>query len=268
MTATPIPSHEELLRERPKQNEPELWRRRRLIRESSLTAQQKLLLYVLADYIGKKTSCYPASSTLADDIGLKVRQLHNLLKELRDLGIVERKRRGRGDTNLTAVIWDRIPQRPDAHCSAGLDAQSNAIQTCGSAAKTSANGESSSSRFGLSKRASPMLVAMLDELSDGKPHARCELFSKFNHLIPPEYAARACERKDRALGRKITRGPVDKVIAGKARLFGLAIKSALKRGSAERVFVDGIEYLKLKQPPVQADRTDGVRCLELREVSD
>lgn len=123
----------------PKQ-EPEFWRRRRLIRESTLTAQQRLLLFVLADYSGTSDTCWPAASSIADDMGLKERQVRSLLSELKAIGVITCVRRGMGRSNLTRVDWDRIPSRQDLQPTAHQDLQQSAGQdmqsTAGQEAQT------------------------------------------------------------------------------------------------------------------------------------
>ena len=82
---------------------PSFWDRRRLIRESGLTVQQKLLLFIMADYIGDNEAAFVSRPTLARDMSLKQRQTRNVIQSLEGRILEINQRPGR--TNLVRINW-------------------------------------------------------------------------------------------------------------------------------------------------------------------
>ncbi len=54
----------------------------------------------LARFMGKKMFCFPGIGKLASEMGVKKRAVDNYIKELKDFGLIETKRRGLGQSNL------------------------------------------------------------------------------------------------------------------------------------------------------------------------
>lgn len=99
----------------------DFWERRKAIRESTLTVQQKLLLTVIADYEGQG-ECWASVVTLSRDVSLKERQTRYILSNLISDGIVLKTERS-GQTSLLNVNWETLlPLQRSAgvHCTAGV----------------------------------------------------------------------------------------------------------------------------------------------------
>jgi hypothetical protein len=64
---------------------------------SGVTASEKLLLLVLANYADDSMTCWPSHKRLADDTCLSQRTVLTLLKALEERGVVDRKERLRKD---------------------------------------------------------------------------------------------------------------------------------------------------------------------------
>ena len=64
-------------------------------RESNISASVKLIYWHVVQRAGRNGCCWPAQAAIARDLGLTARQVRNLLGELEDLGLIERRRRGR-----------------------------------------------------------------------------------------------------------------------------------------------------------------------------
>ena len=101
----------------PDKPESEFWRRRRLIRESNLSAQQKLLLYIVADYAGDSGECYVGRTRLAADLSLSVRQVRYLIQSAERAGVVAVDVRG-GRTNLYRIQWEGVQSVAGVQCTA------------------------------------------------------------------------------------------------------------------------------------------------------
>ena len=67
-----------------------------------LPPNAKLLFGRLALYAGSNGECYPAHQTLAEELGVSVRQVHSLMVTLRDAGLIRwRQRRGSNSYTIT-----------------------------------------------------------------------------------------------------------------------------------------------------------------------
>ena len=89
------------------------WDRRRLIRESALSAQEKWLVSVIADYAGNSDECFAKQETLANDCSLSRRHLRRVLSGLEGVGVLKIERRGKRKSNLYAISWDVVSRCGD-----------------------------------------------------------------------------------------------------------------------------------------------------------
>lgn len=89
----------------------EFWRRCDLIKESTLTIQQKWALRCLADYAGDDGNCYVGRTRLAADCSLSVRQTIRLIRTLQELGVLNVSERP-GKTDLITINWTAQPLTP------------------------------------------------------------------------------------------------------------------------------------------------------------
>lgn len=101
-----------------------------MIREAKLKTGEKLLLMVLADYCGDDGIAFCGQDRLAADVGVKPRQLRNLVTSLRP--VVQAEKRGRGQTNVYRINWQALESiQDDRQCDAtqkGRDRQPIAEQ--------------------------------------------------------------------------------------------------------------------------------------------
>lgn len=88
-----------------------------LMRYPNLSPSAKLLWARLAQYSGENGACYPAQEVLADELGLKKRQIINLLQELASQGFIEVERtaaaRLTGGHNHYYFLWHPIFEDTD-----------------------------------------------------------------------------------------------------------------------------------------------------------
>jgi len=107
----------------------EFWERRKMIRLSALSTQQKLVLFVLADYGGDNGSAFPSQQTLASDVSLSIRQIRRVLVALRKAGILTTETRGRRHSYL--IHWDPIADTSPTNATAhGTDFRSACRRMC------------------------------------------------------------------------------------------------------------------------------------------
>ncbi len=71
-----------------------------LLRRTDLTPGGKLTYMGLLSYAWQRDSCFPGQDTLARDIGVGKRSVIRYLQELEEVGLLEIRRRGLGQTNL------------------------------------------------------------------------------------------------------------------------------------------------------------------------
>ncbi|CZI81348.1 TPA: hypothetical protein JBA76_15820 [Legionella pneumophila subsp. pneumophila] len=94
-------------------------------REYDLHAHDKLVLFFLASYMGKKTSCYPSLKTLSHDCSLSVDSIKRAIKTLEKKEILSVKRVSGGNNqyafNLKAL---EQPSADPTQCPQHLDAES------------------------------------------------------------------------------------------------------------------------------------------------
>src|SRR5690242_3185637 len=67
-----------------------------LLQRRELSPGAKLVYARLARYAGKRGVAYPRQSTLAEEIGLRERQVRTYLLELRKIGLIEARKSGTG----------------------------------------------------------------------------------------------------------------------------------------------------------------------------
>lgn len=77
--------------------------------QCGLSATGRHVLLLLATYADDAGECYPGVATLADGIGRDPRRVHAAIKELRDAGLIDRRRRGPGRSALTRLLADLTP---------------------------------------------------------------------------------------------------------------------------------------------------------------
>ena len=65
-----------------------------LLKRKDVSIGAKMIYGRLARYAGKDSYCYPKKKTLADEVGLSVRQLHRYINELVDLKLIHVERKG------------------------------------------------------------------------------------------------------------------------------------------------------------------------------
>ncbi len=106
---------------------PTLWERRRLIRESSLTIQQKCLLMIIDDYCGDSGDCFASVPTLADNVSLRVRQTQGLVRSLEQLEVIYRTDRP-GRSALMGINWQVVQRTAGVQQNAGV--QRDAPEGC------------------------------------------------------------------------------------------------------------------------------------------
>jgi hypothetical protein len=58
-----------------------------VLKDPNLSAGARLLWVLLAEYRGEGVECSPLEATLASQLGVKIRQLQNYLKELADFAL-------------------------------------------------------------------------------------------------------------------------------------------------------------------------------------
>ena len=74
-----------------------------VLRRKDLCPGAKLCLGRLLQYAGNADMAYPKLSTLADDLGLSIRQVQRLLNTLKAEGYIEIQRRGQGLSNMYLI---------------------------------------------------------------------------------------------------------------------------------------------------------------------
>jgi hypothetical protein len=71
-----------------------------ILRRQDLSVGAKLTYACLLSYGWQKDKCFPGQDTLAQDLGVSKRSIVSFLKELEQVGYVEKIRRGLGKTNV------------------------------------------------------------------------------------------------------------------------------------------------------------------------
>lgn len=79
-----------------------------LIRNPLINEQELRLYILLKSYAWESIKCWPGEDKLASHMGIKPRQLRNILQNLRKKGLLQIRRRGLGMTNL--YIFKKIPK--------------------------------------------------------------------------------------------------------------------------------------------------------------
>jgi hypothetical protein len=74
-------------------------------RHVSISAAEKLCYARLCKYAGKGTTAWPKQETLAEDLGVSVRQAHAYLQRLESESFIRSKRRGLGMSNEYEILW-------------------------------------------------------------------------------------------------------------------------------------------------------------------
>ena len=59
-----------------------------LLRDKRISAEAKVLYQILMSYARSNETCWPSHATLAEDIGLSVRRIADLLGQLASAGLI------------------------------------------------------------------------------------------------------------------------------------------------------------------------------------
>jgi len=79
-----------------------------IAKRTDLPPGSKLLYAALAHFANKSNQCWPSQPTLANLIGVKQRQLRNLLDKLFEAGLVDWNRR-HNDSNVYQLLGNKLP---------------------------------------------------------------------------------------------------------------------------------------------------------------
>lgn len=84
-----------------------------ILKYKDLSAMSKLAWGRLAQYAGKNGQCYPSQDTLADELGISVRYIQKILKELEDQKFIQRinpkkVKRLAHQTNRYKFVWHEV----------------------------------------------------------------------------------------------------------------------------------------------------------------
>ena len=82
-----------------------------LFEKSQLSIIERYLYSVLIKYCGAKDFCFPSRETLANDMGVSVRYISDLLKVLEEQGFIRRTRRGWNRSNTYEVAKQLVTDR-------------------------------------------------------------------------------------------------------------------------------------------------------------
>ena len=74
-----------------------------LLQKSQLSISARYLHCVLLRYCGQDEKCFPGQKKLANDFGYSARHIRNLLNELIEAGLVQKRRKGWNKTNTYTV---------------------------------------------------------------------------------------------------------------------------------------------------------------------
>jgi len=77
-----------------------------IMRRSEITATAKLVYGRLCQYAGRDGQAYPSIQTLADEVGIKRRQLSNVLNQLEALALIRRKPQTRDNGGKSTSIYE------------------------------------------------------------------------------------------------------------------------------------------------------------------
>jgi hypothetical protein len=169
-----------------------------------------LLYGKLAFHAGADGKCHPKHSTLAQEVGLKPRQVRNLLDQLHELRLLEWTRSG-GPNDYRVLELDRqwIAYRIGNGVPIG-DRQRSAYTKEQHRKRTSKRSAASSSSFGLNNNNNGQrgFSADADVVVDGSPD-RTPLRKR--GALPKGWSREQVERLQDAIGATLTRGGVDRV---------------------------------------------------------
>lgn len=106
-----------------------------MLRDSTLSSDQRMLCALLYTYAGNDGTCYPLQQTLADSMGVRVRSVQSWLKTLHNAGYVDITRTMYGNlytlrepgNNLTMTISGSCPDLHGGSSHAIPDADGHAI---------------------------------------------------------------------------------------------------------------------------------------------
>ena len=83
-----------------------------ILRNPNVSVGAKMVYILLLSYAWQKGSCFPGQETLASDLGVSNRSVVKWIKELEKEGLIARKRRGLGKTNVY-IILDYKPTKKE-----------------------------------------------------------------------------------------------------------------------------------------------------------
>ena len=75
-----------------------------VLRDDKLTFGARLAYAVLLSYAWQENSCFPGQDKMAKDLGTSRRSINSYLKELKDAGYIDWKRRGLTKTNIYYIL--------------------------------------------------------------------------------------------------------------------------------------------------------------------
>ena len=82
-----------------------------VLRDKQLSLEAKAIYSILTSYAWQSDECWPSMGTLSEDAGVRRKTVGKYLKELRDAGYIEWRRRGHTKTNIyqTKKIASDVP---------------------------------------------------------------------------------------------------------------------------------------------------------------
>lgn len=75
-----------------------------VLRDKRLSFGARLAYAVLLSYAWQEDSCFPGQDRMAKDLGTSRRSINSYLKELKDVGFIDWKRRGLTKTNVYYIL--------------------------------------------------------------------------------------------------------------------------------------------------------------------
>ena len=78
----------------------------------AVTAMEKLVLIVLANYADPKMVCWPSQATLAHDTNMTERGVRKIMAALEEKGLIKRKARVAGKGRTSDLIMLTLPPEP------------------------------------------------------------------------------------------------------------------------------------------------------------
>lgn len=74
-----------------------------ILKKAELSAGAKVTYAMFLQYAWHNDSCFPGQERLAKDVGAAERSMRTYIQELKNLGLLEVRRRGQGKTNVYRI---------------------------------------------------------------------------------------------------------------------------------------------------------------------